>query len=62
MERVNKRCGLSKYEARVRWSLPLSRLQYDGDPAMMAKFFDLGSSRVSGNQLMLVALRCLSQQ
>ncbi|KAF4460395.1 hypothetical protein FALBO_12825 [Fusarium albosuccineum] len=47
-------------DAGVRWSLPLAKLRWYGDPVVIAKTLDLGGSRVSVDQLMLIALGCLA--
>lgn len=43
----------------VRWSLPLAKLRYYGEPVMTSKTMDRRSDRVSFNQLTHVVLGCL---
>ncbi|KPM45760.1 hypothetical protein AK830_g794 [Neonectria ditissima] len=50
------------FDAGVRWSLPLAKLRYYGDPVVIDKTFDLASSRVSIDRLMLIALGCLARE
>ncbi|KAI0380681.1 hypothetical protein F5Y04DRAFT_271361 [Hypomontagnella monticulosa] len=46
----------------VKWSLPLAKLRFYGDPVLVTKSMDSRSSRISFKQLASVALGCLARQ
>lgn len=51
----------SNSEQGVRWSLPLSRMRYYGDPVIAVRRLDSSSSRVPFGNMFYVALGCLSR-